>query len=764
MSTRRLSPSLTGLVGAVMWVIAAAYTVGLVLQPPGFVVAVDVWLNIAAIAAPALVCWAAVLTAGGRRLELVFMAVGCTSYAIGNALLAMAAARHVTVVTPAWSDAGFLLFYPAVLAALVTVARRALSRRSGQVWWDAAVAALGGATGLAVLLAPVFSGISGSPLQMIVAAAYPAADMTLVAVLLGLMCLHGARFPRRWLPLIAGLALFAAADISYTLRVAAGGYTVGTPMDGLWALGLATLATWTVRCGRERSGAGIDSGEQPYSPSLLVPGLSSGVALAVLVAGSTASLSRVILLLATATVLTSAGRTHVAYRQLRRMAQLTREARSDDLTGLANRRAFYDHAGRRLAQGSPFTLLLIDLNRFKEVNDSLGHHVGDQLLQQVARRLAAQIRAGDLLARLGGDEFVVLADAGDADAALSIADRVHEALSAGFELDGITVHAHASIGLALAPHHGRDVAMLLRRADIAMYRAKSGRYGNQLWQPNNDEASADRLRLQQELREGLRTGQLVLHYQPKIDLHDGQVHSVEALVRWQHPHQGLLYPDAFLGLAEDAGLMHELTTTVLHLALRQAAHWHAAGHPLSVAVNLPPSALMDAQLAARMTDLLRQYDLAPAALQLEITEDAIMGDRERAAAVLTQLRAAGVRIAIDDFGTGFSSLAYLRDLPVDDLKLDRSFIMPATSDDRAAALVSSTVILAHSLGLRMVAEGVEDLAGAEQLQRFGCDQAQGYLYSRPVPADQLIAWITSRASAAAAAAGSEPIPAAVAVG
>jgi diguanylate cyclase (GGDEF)-like protein len=433
---------------------------------------------------------------------------------------------------------------------------------------------------------------------------------------------------------------------------------------------------------------------------------------------------------------------------LRLSANLRRHATTDDLTGLSNRRAFYADVHDRLtaAQHQHKALLLLDLNRFKEVNDSLGHHLGDRLLIQVGARLREHLRDGDLLARLGGDEFAILLEAADHHVPVAVAVKLRAALGEPFALEGIAVRTGVSIGISLFPEHGRDLSTLLRRADIAMYKAKGVHEGHHLYSGADDVDGAARLQTLQELETALVGDQLVLHYQPKIDLQTGEVHGVEALVRWDHPTRGLLYPDAFLGLIEEAGLMPTMTQVVLEQALDQAATWHRQGRRLTVAVNLSASSLIDANLPEKVVALLADRGLPAHALQLEITEEFLMVDRERAHAILTRLRRGGIQIAVDDFGTGYSSLAYLRDLPIDELKLDRSFIFPMADDARAAALVASTVALAHSLGLRMVAEGVENHVAYTELTRLGCDQAQGYHMSRPVPAAELEHWLHQRSA------------------
>jgi EAL domain-containing protein (putative c-di-GMP-specific phosphodiesterase class I) len=327
---------------------------------------------------------------------------------------------------------------------------------------------------------------------------------------------------------------------------------------------------------------------------------------------------------------------------------------------------------------------------------------------------------------------------------MAVAGRLRSALAEPFTLEGIALQANVSIGIALFPDHAQDLTGLLRKADMAMYAAKAARTGHQIYVGSHDSHGDDRLRTLQELRTALHEDELVLHFQPKIDLASNEVRGVEALVRWNHPHRGLLYPDAFLTLVEEAGLMHDLTQIVLGKALDQSAIWHDRGQPLTVAVNLSASSLIDAALPGRIEAMIAARGLTASALMLEITEDFLMADRERAHAILTLLRESGIHIAIDDFGTGYSSLSYLRDLPIDELKLDRSFVLPMAVNPRAATLVASTIALAHGLGLRIVAEGVEAEDAYADLARFGCDEAQGYFLSRPLPAAELDHWIAGR--------------------
>jgi diguanylate cyclase (GGDEF)-like protein len=732
---------------AVMVVLLAAFVVGLAFHGEGFSVVVDGWLGILTQWVPALWCWTALVGSGRRRWEVLLTAAATTSFAAGNTYYVLALAGEQALPFPSPGDIGYLGFYPAMLAALAVAVHRRWNGPAASVWLDCAVGSVGAASVLAVVLNPVLeSALAEGSLSSatVVAVAYPMGDLLLAAAVTGVVVLQGLRLDRRWALLVAGLVVFAAADVTYALRVAQDTYQVGTPLDAGWSIGLTLTALWVG--GGERPTDSSGAPARGHRMALAVPATATVAGIGVLVLGTRAHVSTLAVVLGTVTLAAAAGRTQLAFRQLVRMADLRRQATTDDLTGLPNRRAFYAQVPGRL--GPPDVgrqaLLLLDLDRFKEVNDSLGHLAGDQLLVQVGARLGEQLRDGDLLARLGGDEFALLLQDVDHRDAAAAAGRLRAALADPFTVAGITVHTDASIGIALCPGHGQELSVLLRRADIAMYKAKAARDGHRVYTGTDDVHGDGRLRTIQELRTALATDQLVLHYQPKITLATGAVHGVEALVRWDHPTRGLLYPDAFLDLVEDAGLMRTLTHVVLEQALDQAVAWQAAGRPLTVAVNLSASSLVDAALPDQIAEQLASRDLPPGALQLEITEEFLMSDRDRARAILALLRERGVQIAVDDFGTGYSSLAYLRDLPIDELKLDRSFVFPMADDARAAALVASTIDLAHSLGLRMVAEGVEDHVAYAELARNGCDEAQGYHMSRPLPAAALEVWLDDR--------------------
>jgi diguanylate cyclase len=442
-----------------------------------------------------------------------------------------------------------------------------------------------------------------------------------------------------------------------------------------------------------------------------------------------------------------------AVRRLGEQAEASRhQALHDALTGLPNRILFYDRLKQALLNAErerePLAVLIVDLDRFKEVNDTMGHSNGDVLLKLVGPRLRAVLRARDTIARMGGDEFAVLLPGTDIAGSRRVAQALHEALEKPFELESITVATEASVGVAHYPEHGSDAETLLQRADVAMYMAKEERSGHAFYSPERDPYDPNRLALVGEMRRAISDDEFVLHYQPKIDLRTGDVSGVEALVRWAHPIRGLLPPMEFVPIAEHAGLMRPLTLWVLDRALGQCRAWREEGIELRVAINLAVPSLLDVELGHDVARLLAKHDVPAHLLELEITESSVMIDPKRAIAKLEELSTMGVRLAIDDFGTGHSSLSYLQRLPVDELKIDRGFVMNMDTSPDDSVIVRSTIDLCRNLGLAVVAEGVETEDTFRRLQALGCDEAQGFLMSRPVPAEALTAWLADRTVAA----------------
>jgi diguanylate cyclase (GGDEF)-like protein/PAS domain S-box-containing protein len=446
---------------------------------------------------------------------------------------------------------------------------------------------------------------------------------------------------------------------------------------------------------------------------------------------------------------------------VRQQAEVNRhQALHDSLTELPNRVLFQDRVGQviRAAQRDTggVAVMVMDLDRFKEINDTLGHASGDRLLVEAARRLRTTLRDADTIARLGGDEFAILLHDGSPDAVAGVAGRIHAAFADPFWLDGLPLQIEASIGAATYPEHASDVAGLIQRADIAMYVAKRGNSGWELYDHSQDIHQPHRLSLISELRRAIDERELVLHYQPKLELHSGQVASVEALVRWHHPTRGLLGPNEFIDVAQETSLIKPLTLYVIDEALRQCRAWVTEGLTLAVAVNVSTRNLIDLDFPEQVGALLAKWEVGPELLELEITESAIVADMFRMRGVLERLGAMGLRISVDDFGTGYTSLGYLRRLPISELKIDRSFVSHMATSEEDAVIVRSTIDLGRNLGLGVVAEGVEDVEVLEALRELGCDVAQGYLMSRPIPADELTTWLSAFTARSASALRASP--------
>ena len=440
-----------------------------------------------------------------------------------------------------------------------------------------------------------------------------------------------------------------------------------------------------------------------------------------------------------------------ASQRLRRQAaEKEEQALSDGLTGLPNRTMFQTlieramaGVGRRKEMG---VVMLMDLDRFKDVNDTLGHHNGDLLLQRIGSRLHSVLRDAETVARLGGDEFaILLPEVPDRQSVVPVVRRVLKVLEEPVVVGGLALQCEGSIGIAIFPEHGTTVESVMRAADVAMYMAKENRSGYEYYDARRHEHRHDagRLALIGELRRAMDETELVLYYQPKVDLETGLAQGVEALARWHHPERGLLSPDEFIPLAERSNLLRPMTLYLLDSALRQCNAWRVCGLEVSVAVNLSMQNLIDLRLPNDLARLLTSWRLPPGSLELEITESTIMADHRRAMTILTRLNKMGVTLTVDDFGTGYSSLAYLQSLPVSSIKIDKSFVLSMAEDPGNATIVQSTIDLGHNLGLRVVAEGVENEETYNKLAALGCDYAQGYFLSRPLSPDKATAWLAA---------------------
>jgi diguanylate cyclase (GGDEF)-like protein len=483
--------------------------------------------------------------------------------------------------------------------------------------------------------------------------------------------------------------------------------------------------------------AGVASIWTDYAPVAAAVADDSRRTLAILVAGLSALWLGLVAVTAAA-----------SQRLRKQAADREHQALSDALTGLPNRTMFHDLVQRTILAAQRkkklVSVMLMDLDRFKEVNDTLGHHNGDLLLQRIAQRLQGVLRDGETIARLGGDEFAILIPGvPDRQACVHVAKRLLKTLEEPVVVGGLALQCEGSIGIAIYPDHGKQVEAIMRAADVAMYVTKEQRSGHEFYDAalHEHRHDAGRLALVGELRRAMDEAELVLHYQPKVDLQSGKVKGVEALARWNHPERGLLSPDEFIPLAERSNLLRPMTVYLLDTALRQCNAWRARGLDVSVAVNLSMQNLLDLRLPNDIARLLTSWRLPPGSLELEITESTIMSDHRRAMSILTRLNKMGVTLSIDDFGTGYSSLAYLQELPVSAVKIDKSFVLTMDSDPGNATIVQSTIDLGHNLGLKVIAEGVETERCYGALARMGCDYAQGFFLSKPLSPQKMGVWL-----------------------
>jgi diguanylate cyclase (GGDEF)-like protein len=693
------------------------------------------------------VCFTAAWTSSADRLAWIAMGLSQACNVAGNLVYTLVIARMADEPYPSLADVFYLVYFLPLYVALVALIRTRVARFHASMWLDGIIGALGAsAVAVAVLLAPALEMTDGGAAEVITNLAYPTGDLLLLALLVAVGAILGVRRDRTLLLLGAGMAANLVGDVVFLNLAAAGTYVEGGPLDLTWLVA-AVLMALAARTSNPSAVARTRAvGTTRVGWRVLALPLACNVAsLLVLGVGWGDRIAPAAAWCAIGCVLAALARTAVTFREVRSFNEVREQARTDELTGLPNRRALLERATAVLEVATarrPAALLLLDLDGFKEVNDSLGHHAGDHLLRQVGTRLAPTLGPGRLLGRLGGDEFAVLLDEADLDQAQALAEDLRSLILEPFTVEGVRLHVGVSIGVATAPVPAATVAEMLRCADVAMYAAKAAREGVHVYMPAPDGGSSDRLRTMEELRTALDDDQLVVHLQPQISLTDERVVGVEALVRWNHPTRGLLSPGELLPAAEQAGLLRPLTDTVMELALAAAARWwHARKVPVSV--NLSAANVNDLDLPSKVAAGLARHGLPSQALTLELVEDTLMADPERGRTVLGELRRLGVRTSIDDYGTGYSSLAYLRHLPADELKLDRSLTADVHQDRRASAIVRHTVALAHELGLRLVAEGVEDAPTGAALALLGCDIAQGYAIARPMPVEDFLQWLSA---------------------
>ena len=687
-----------------------------------------------------LLCIAASLRRRAGAVVPLVLGAGLLCWSIGDTVLTIESLGGATPPSPSIADALYLSFFPLSYVGVVLFVRGEARKLNSPNWLDGAVAGLGTA---AVLAAFAFNTIEhnahDSVLAGVVSLAYPAGDVLLLLLVAGSTIVLAGRNKAPWLMLAAGFAVNVVGDTSSLLHDSLGGAHFGTIVDAVaWptSILLMSSAMWV------RPGLADPTATQ-RTPGFLLPGLGAAASLVVLVVGTIRHVDQVAIGLATITLLLVVIRTLHSVRDLRAHTRM-REHQSvtDHLTGLANRRRLFSALDAFFAedpeQRPDLAFLFIDLNGFKRVNDCFGHPVGDEVLRLVAARLDRSLRVTDVLARIGGDEFAAMVVGASPADAMVLAQRLTESLEEPFMFDAARARIGASIGIAIGPEDAQDAEGLLRCADAAMYRAKLrgdsyARYDHSL------DRGGNKLQLADDLSSAIDNDELLLHYQPQLDLKSSEMVTIEALVRWQHPEHGLIPPLIFLPLAEEAGLMSKVTHWVLRSALTQCAEWRDQGKAIRVSVNVAAGDLIDPEFAELVTTTLERHELPPDALMLEITETSIIDDFERTSEAVENLSKLGVKVSIDDFGAGFTSLAYLNDLAVRELKLDRRFIAPLTGGARKrdAELVRATIELGHALGLQVVAEGVEDEDVLSLLRELGCDLAQGYVIQRPAPAEEL---------------------------
>ena len=711
---------------------------------PGRNVPLDSWLYDTLMLSAAALVLARAWRIPRERWAWLLIGAGMALAAFGDVVYAVWVPEGAS---PSLADPLYLAFYPLGYAGLLLLVHTALRTVPTAILLDGLVVGCTvAAVAAALAFGPINAEADGSPATVSVGLAYAAGDLLMLALAVGVLALLGWHTDRRWRLLVAGFIVWAVADTVYLFRTADGAYLEGTWIDAGWpaAFLLIAVASWRPSATRvSRAKPGLGSFVTPVVCAVLALGVS------VFAYGDRLSVA-----LAAVTLIAVAIRFAVTFRDVTAMAQLHQQAMTDELTGLPNRRALATALTAASFERTPeanelprsrLGLVLMDVDEFGEINDSLGRGVGDELLRRIANRLSATVRRDDLLARTGADEFAVLLTGGlDLTTARAQAGCLIEALRTPFALDHITVRADVRVAIALCPDHCTQPEQLLSRAEATMVHASTSVGRIAVYHAGVDLPTSNGSRLVKELRTALHTDELTCHYQPKISARGEQVHSVEALVRWQHPTRGLLLPDQFLPAAEQAGLMRPVTTRVLDIALAQIRTWRDEGITLTIAVNLSTTNLLDLDLVGTISRLLRTHEVPAKTLILEITESTLTTDSQRSRNTVAALRRLGIRLSIDDYGTGWSSLARLQDLSVDELKLDGVFVARLARDPRSIAIVRSTVALAHSLGADLVAEGVEDLDTLNALRLYGCDITQGHVHSPALPADVFKKWLDHR--------------------
>lgn len=681
---------------------------------------------------------------GRQRVGWLLLAAGITGYAVGFLIVFYDHHNHRHGL---WglnlSDAFSLLLYPLGYLGLSVLALSRHRQRDVAALLEAAVIATGtGAVAIVVVGHLYPSLVVGPVLTVVYDLAYAVGGFTLLVGAVSAIAVSGWRIERSWLWLVGGLLCMTVGDAEYGLMSAAHQFRFGTWSEVLYTagpVGVALAATSRPEQVQQRAA--------DPRPAMVITALATLTAIGTLVSADFMHVPTAAVLLAGGCGALAVIRTGLYFQQGRLLEQSRALARTDELTGLPNRRALGELLQAAAKSGAPYALLLLNIDGFKDINDTFGPAAGDELLVTVADRLRTAAWPATVT-RLSGDEFAVLRS-GDLDSANRLAEALRDRLNQPIDVQGVHLVITASVGLGTSggpsERRPKDPHEPLRRADVALHQAKTTRCGIQTWEASFDARSQENVRLVTELRAALdRSDELVAFFQPQADGQDGRIVGFETLVRWQHPRRGLLLPGEFLDSAEGAGLLPALTQVMLHQSLA-ALQLLAVRHPdLTVAVNVGAGDLLDADLPEKLRSLLARYNVRADRLIIEVTENVVLTNPALMIAVLDRIRALGVRIALDDYGTGLSSLSYLRELPLDVLKIDKSLVTDLDTNPSTALIVASTIQLAHGLDLRVVVEGVETSPVATLLATMACDEIQGWLLGRPVPVTSIEQFLTRR--------------------
>lgn len=717
----------------------------------------DEWLYCTILAGCSLAVLARAVASPVDRLGWIAMALAIAAWFCGAVLYNVWVSDQETVRWPSIADFFYLSFYPLALLALFLLLRERARYVRRTVALDALIVALGLGAYVSMEILKIIPLGEGPIAGILTNAAYPAGDLVLLCCLTGMLAVMGWSFDRMWLWLAAAFITFSIFDMIYFSDAVVLMQETGPELNSGWIVGFVLI-----------SGAAYSDTERMTSTSkrsgaldAVVPALVAFASLALLVAGNFWDIPRVSTALAVAAVLAGALRGGIAANKAVVANELREQSVTDGVTKLGNRRALYATLDD-LIVGSDgaeeLSLLIVRVRSFREINSEFGEAQGDSVLRELGNRLRSAISGTNYVYRIGGGEFCLIHRVGYAnDSVAALMKRLEALMAEPVSLSDIQMPIRLTVGVAHYPEHARSRGELLQKADAAMTRAAEQDLSYAVFDSDIDSADWTRIRMTQQLRDAVENREFVLYYQPKLTISSNTVSAVEALVRWKKPDEGLVFPDTFLPIAENAGIMRLITETVLEAGIAQAAQWRADGLPLVVALNLSMTDLHDLGLPTTVKRLLAKHELPASTIQFEVTETVVMTDPARARVVIDELHQLGIGISVDDFGKANSSLFQLRELSAQQIKLDRELVTGLNDDEELRAIVASTTQLAHSLGIQMVAEGVETESDLQALRELGCDLAQGYYIRRPGPADEITAWLSERSIEADAVAGSIPV-------